>query len=137
MTESYDHTGEAGLPGRPSGADHCRGSGSSLDLPGFEGAGSWGWILGVNLVTQLALNVGLNWTAYQDGTGQIFLRYALMELGVFAAEAVLYVRLLPVSGQDRGQAPPPGWWATRRRPTCSPWWLAGRWPVSCRVSFED
>ena len=94
MTESYDHTGEAAsLAARV------------VLTIAVEAAVAWifrlrrrrqlGLILGVNLVTQLALNVGLNWTAYQDGTGQIFLRYALMELGVFAAEAVLYVRLLP------------------------------------------
>ena len=60
-------------------------------------------ILAVNLVTQLALNIGLNWIAYQDGTGQLFLRYAAMELGVFAAEAVLYVLFLPTPEPTRRQ----------------------------------
>ena len=60
-------------------------------------------ILAVNLVTQLALNIGLNWIAYQDGAGQLFLRYAAMELGVFAAEAALYVLFLPTPEPTRRQ----------------------------------
>lgn len=52
-------------------------------------------ILPVNLVTQVALNAGLNWRAYMRGTGQIFLPYLLMELGVLAVEIAAYWLLLP------------------------------------------
>ena len=60
-------------------------------------------ILAVNLVTQLALNIGLNWIAYQDGAGQLFLRYAVMELGVFGVETALYSWTLPTPERTEQQ----------------------------------
>lgn len=55
-------------------------------------------ILPVNLVTQIALNVGLNWRAYVSGHGYLLLPYILMELGVLAVEIAAYWLLLP--GQE-------------------------------------
>ena len=60
-------------------------------------------ILAVNLVTQLVLNIGLNWIAYQDGAGQLFLRYAVMELGVFGVETALYSWTLPTPERTEQQ----------------------------------
>lgn len=63
-------------------------------------------ILPVNLITQLALNAGLNWRAYMRGTGQIFLFYLLMELAVLAVEIVAYWLFLPrqEGGSRKNQA---------------------------------
>ena len=49
----------------------------------------------VNIVTQIALNVALNILNYNNGPEVFVRRYVAFELAVFAAEAVLYVWLLP------------------------------------------
>ena len=59
-------------------------------------------ILVVNLLTQGALNLGLNWYAYKNGTMFLFLPYLLMELGVVLAEGGAYLGLMP-GGKGRGK----------------------------------
>lgn len=58
-------------------------------------------IFAVNIVTQLALNAGLNWYVYQRGSSGLFLFYLLMELGVTAAEGFVYWMRMPCSREDR------------------------------------
>lgn len=47
-------------------------------------------LLIANLVTQLALNLALNLTAYHSGSLAMWLLYPLLELAVFAVEAVVF-----------------------------------------------
>ena len=61
-------------------------------------------ILPVNLVTQVALNVGLNWRAYVSGHGYLLLPYLLMELGVLVVEMAAYWLLLPRDGAGKRPA---------------------------------
>lgn len=64
--------------------------------------GQMALILVVNLLTQGALNLGLNWYAYKNGTMFLFLPYLLMELGVVLAEGGAYLGLMP-GGKGRGK----------------------------------
>ena len=50
---------------------------------------------GVNLITQLGLNLGLNLTQYTSGWLLAVLTFPLWELGVFLVEAVAFALLLP------------------------------------------
>lgn len=58
-------------------------------------------ILLTNIVTQLALNLGLNWYVYQQGSGGLPLFYLMMELGVTVVESLVYWALLPCPEWDR------------------------------------
>lgn len=52
-------------------------------------------ILLVNIVTQLGLNLALNWYAYQNGPTFLILPYLMMELVVAAVEFLVYFAWLP------------------------------------------
>lgn len=92
---SYDYTGEAlGLLAR-----------AAITIA-LEAALAWtafklraprqlALILLVNLVTQLCLNLGLNWYAYLNGPMDLFLPYLLMELAVVAVELTAYALWMP------------------------------------------
>lgn len=58
-------------------------------------------ILAVNIVTQLALNAGLDWRVYHCGTALLPFWYLLMELGVALAEGLVYWGFLPCRKADR------------------------------------
>ena len=60
-------------------------------------------LLTVNLVTQAVLNVLLNIVGYKSGPLASAAYYALLELAVFAVEAVLYCRLLKRASGARRQ----------------------------------
>ena len=100
--QSYDHSGElSGLC--------CR----ILITVALELLAAWCFrirshgavlsVLAVNLLTQTALNAGLNLYAYQNGPGYLFLPYLMMEAGVLAAEFLCYC-ILPVTGRDKKRA---------------------------------
>ena len=90
---------------------------------GLRGTKQLRFILLVNLVTQLGLNLGLNWYAYRNGSGYLFLPYLLMELAVVAVELTAYVLWLPelpASKRERLKAVGTYAWFAN---ACS--WLAG------------
>ena len=90
---------------------------------GLRGSKQLRFILLVNLVTQLGLNLGLNWYAYRNGSGYLFLPYLLMELAVVAVELTAYVLWLPelpASKRERLKAVGTYAWFAN---ACS--WLAG------------
>lgn len=89
-------------------------------------------ILVVNLLTQGALNLGLNWYAYKNGTMFLFLPYLLMELGVVLAEGGAYLGLMP-GGRGGGNNSPPMRWL----PTACRWPWVGCWPCSSPEYFNE
>lgn len=63
-------------------------------LFGFRGKQVLLTITGINIVTQVGLNLALNIINYSQGSMAFVLFYLLLELAVFVLEAVLYLRLL-------------------------------------------
>lgn len=63
-------------------------------LFGFRGKQVLLTITGINVVTQVGLNLALNIINYSQGSMAFVLFYLLLELAVFVLEAVLYLRLL-------------------------------------------
>lgn len=51
-------------------------------------------IFGVNAVTQLLLNISLNGVSLKSGYTEYVITYALLELAVFIAEAIIYSAFL-------------------------------------------
>ena len=60
-------------------------------------------ILAVNIVTQVGLNVGLNWVAYADGPVSFTLSFAFGELAVTLLEMMAYSMKLPKLGELDGE----------------------------------
>ena len=63
-------------------------------LFGYRGRRVLAFLAVVNVVTQLGLNIALNFINYTSGPLMFALSYVLLELAVFAVEAVLYACLL-------------------------------------------
>lgn len=64
-------------------------------LFGFRERAQLQFILLVNVMTQLALNVALNIINYVSGPLAFFFFYAVLEIFVLAAEGILYAHMLP------------------------------------------
>lgn len=62
---------------------------------GYRKARLMALITGVNVVTQIALNVALNLSNYRQGHGGLFGLYLMLEFFVFVIEANLYYRVFP------------------------------------------
>lgn len=78
----------------------------AVALPfGFREKKQFLFLVYVNTATQIALNVALNIINYQEGWMAFFVFYILLELAVFAVEAILYSIYL----KKLGQKPAPGW----------------------------
>ena len=61
------------------------------------------FLAAVNIITQIALNVALNIINYSAGWMAFVAFYILLELAVFAIEAVLYSAFLPKLGRATGK----------------------------------
>ena len=62
---------------------------------GYRARGELLLISGVNIITQLALNITLNAVNFHSGEYAFIAWYIMLEFAVFAAEAVLYFAFLP------------------------------------------
>ena len=98
VRESYDHSGELmGLAFRVLLTLALEGA---LALAfGLRQGKQLVVVLAVNLFTQSALNLALNWQVYHRGP-DILLLYLLLEAGVTVTEWLLYTALLPGSGHN-------------------------------------
>lgn len=56
----------------------------------------FGFIVVVNVITQILLNVWLNMVEYHSGSLMLIITYAKLELWIFAIEAFLYAMVLPI-----------------------------------------
>ena len=61
----------------------------------FKGRRVWSFIIAVNIITQIALNLGLNFIQFQSGMWAFVFFYVVLEILVFIIEAVLYAWQLP------------------------------------------
>lgn len=74
-------------------------------LFGYREMGALAFLAVVNLMTQIVLNGALNIINYRSGPMAFTFFYALMELGVFVLEAILYANLLyRFSGQPKPES---------------------------------
>jgi len=55
----------------------------------------------VNIITQVALNLALNYINYRSGLYAFILFYVLFEFAVFAAESIIYIKYLIKSASKR------------------------------------
>lgn len=75
-------------------------------LFGWRSGKALRWIMGVNLVTQIGLNLALNLINYRSGPWAFVFWYLVLELAVFVAEALIYARVLPTRKENGKKAHP-------------------------------
>lgn len=93
LEKSYDYTGEVGSLIARIVLTIIAEMAIAL-LFGFRLRRQLRFILVVNVITQIALNLALNIINYQSGALAFFVFYVLLEIGVVVVEGVLYTRYL-------------------------------------------
>ncbi len=70
-------------------------------LFGFRKKNQILWLIGVNTATQIILNVLLNIINYSSGEMAFVFFYVLLELAIFAIEAILYCKVLKKNSENK------------------------------------
>lgn len=70
-------------------------------LFGFRKKNQLSWLIGVNAATQIILNVVLNIINYNSGEMAFVVFYVLLELAIFAIEAILYCKVLKKNSENK------------------------------------
>ncbi len=75
-------------------------------LFGYRGKKALGFLMGVNLITQIILNVILNVVNFQSGQWAFVAYYIFLELIIFVLEALAYALMMPklLKGEKRTKA---------------------------------